>query len=263
MSCGLEQSRIIGERSGRGLPSLRAGAPRRSQQCPRPDRFSHQVLLAGWDGHERRPKADTRRADELLSQALALDPTNAWAHSSKAWNLRDQGRIEEALAERERALVLDPGDVGTLQSLAWDHVWLGHFDKGLELFDKSIRLSPRDPALQFMYLGKSWTYFALKQYDQAIDWARRAIVLGTSIPFPHLFLAAALALTGQEAEAREALQQYLALPSSERLRTIAAFKEYNARFINPNSDRRVLDNLERHYEGLRKAGMPEGEAKSN
>jgi tetratricopeptide (TPR) repeat protein len=72
------------------------------------------------------PGADTKRADELLSQALALDPTVACAHNSKAWNLRDQGRIEEALAERERALVLDPGDVGTLQSLAWDHVYLGH-----------------------------------------------------------------------------------------------------------------------------------------
>jgi tetratricopeptide (TPR) repeat protein len=114
-----------------------------------------------------------------------------------------------------------------------------------------------------MYLGKSWTYFALKQYDQAIDWARRAAVLGTSIPFPYALLAAALALTGQEAEAHEALQQYLALPSSERLRTIAAFKEYNARFSNSKSDPRVLDTLERQYEGLRKAGMPKGEAKSN
>ena len=203
------------------------------------------------------PKADIKRADELLSQALGLDPTNASAHNTKAWNLRNQGRIEEAVAERERALMLDPADVGALQGLAWDHAWLGHFDKGLELFDKSIRLSPRDPALQFMYLGKSWTYFALKQYDQAIDWARRGIVLGTSIPGPYVNLAAALALTGHEAEAREALQHYLALPSSERLRTIAAVKEYDARFINPNSDPRILENFERHYDGLRKAGMPE------
>ena len=88
-------------------------------------------------------------------------------------------------------------------------------------------------------------------------------MLGTSNPFPHAILAAALALTGHEAEAREALQQYLALPSSERLRTIAAFKEYNAHFSNPKSDPRVLDSLERQYEGLRKAGMPEGEAKTN
>jgi adenylate cyclase len=159
--------------------------------------------------------------------------------------------------------MLDPAEVGALNGLGWDHVFLGHFDQALEVFDKAIRLSPRDPALQFMYFGKSWTNFGLKQYDQAIDWARRAIAIGPNNPFPHLFLAAALALTGQEAEAREALQQYLALPYSERLRTIAAFKEYNAHFSNPKSDPRVLDSLERQYEGLRKAGLPEGEKKTN
>jgi tetratricopeptide (TPR) repeat protein len=209
------------------------------------------------------PKADIKRADELLSQALALDPTNASAHNEKAWNLRNQGRIDEAVVERERALMLDPADVGALNGLAWDHVWLGHFDKGLEVFDKAIRLSPRDPVLQFMYMGKSWTNFGLKQYDQGIDWARRAIALGTNNPFPRATLAAALALTGQEAEAREALQDYLALPSSERLRTIAALRAYNARFSSPNSDPRLFESLEREYEGLRKAGMPEGEAKTN
>ena len=132
-----------------------------------PNNVRALIVLAGkfWMpvnmGTSADPRADTRRADELLSQALALDPTNAWAHSSKAWNLRDQGRIEEAVAERERALLLDPADAGTLQSLAWDHVWLGHFDKGLELFDKAIRLSPRDPVLQFMHLGRSCAYFGL------------------------------------------------------------------------------------------------------
>ena len=63
------------------------------------------------------PKADIKRADELLSQALALDPTNASAHNTKAWNLRNQGRIEEAVAERERALMLDPADVALFR--AW------------------------------------------------------------------------------------------------------------------------------------------------
>jgi tetratricopeptide (TPR) repeat protein len=111
-----------------------------------------------------------------------------------------------------------------------------------------------------MYMGKSETYFGLKQYDQAIDWARRAIVLGTSNPIPHATLAAALALTGHEAEAREALQDYLALPSSAQLRTIEALKAYQARF---SGDARVLESFERQHEGLRKAGMPEGEAKTN
>jgi adenylate cyclase len=203
------------------------------------------------------PKADLKRVDELLSKALALDPTWGAAHGLKAWSLSTQGRSEEAIAERERALALDPADVGAVQGLAWDYLFLGQFEKGLETFEKAIRLSPRDPTLHFMYTGKSWAYFGLKQYDQAIEWARRAISVNTDFQHPHAHLIAALALSGHETEAREALQRYLALPSSERLRTIAAWKEHDAQFTNSNSDPRLLESYERENEGLRKAGMPE------
>jgi tetratricopeptide (TPR) repeat protein len=50
-------------------------------------------------------------------------------------------------------------------------------------------------------------YFALKQYDQAIEWARRAVVIDPSFGAD---LVAPLALSGHETEVREALQRYLA-----------------------------------------------------
>ena len=98
------------------------------------------------------PKADLKRADELLSQALALDPDNAAAHNAKAWVLHEKGRFQEAIAERERTLTLDPADVNAMMGMAWDHVALGQYEKGLELFDKAIRLSPRDPGLHYLYM---------------------------------------------------------------------------------------------------------------
>jgi len=214
----------------------------------------HQAVVMGTSTD---PEADLKRADELASQALALDPTAAGAHSAKAWVLFDQARFEEAIAEKERTLALDPADAGTMQGMGWDYLYLGQYEKALELFDKAIRLSPHDPTLQFMSFGKSWSYFGLKQYDQAIVWARRAITLGTDNPFPHTFLTAALALTGHEAEAREALQHYLAMPSSAQLRTIGALKAYYAQPPNVNTDPRADETLERVYEGLRKAGLPE------
>ena len=71
---------------------------------------------------------------------------------------------------------------------------------------------------------------------------------------------AALALAGHDAEAREALQRYLALPSTGPLKTIAAWKSfYSAQGGGPA---RVEAN-ERVYDGLRKAGMQEGDEKSN
>jgi adenylate cyclase len=214
----------------------------------------HLALAMGMSAD---PTADIARADELVSRALALDPTSGWAHGVKAWILNDQGRFEEAIAERERSLALDPANVGAVQGMAWDNMGLGRFDKSLELFDEAIRLGPRDPTLHFMYTGKSWAYFGLKRYDQAIDWARRAIAVNTSYHEPYAHLTVALALSGHDAEAREALQRYLALSSSERLRTIAAWKRRRAQFLNWNTDPRVLESYERQYDGLRKAGMPE------
>ena len=200
------------------------------------------------------PQADLKRADELVSQALTLDPANAAAHNSKAWILHDQGRFEEAIAERERTLALDPADLNAMMSMGWDHLSLGGYEKSLEIFDEAIWLSPRSPELKDMYHGKSRAYFGMKQYDQAINWARQAIAAGPGNPGPYQALAAALALSGHEAEAQDALQHYLALPSNRRAGTIAALKAYNARF---GGDLRVLETQERTYDGLRKAGMPE------
>ena len=65
---------------------------------------------------------------------------------------------------------------------------------------------------------------------------------------------AALALTDHDAEAREALRRYLALPSSAGFKTIAAFKAY---FSAQGGDPPRVEANERVYDGLRKAGMPE------
>ena len=54
---------------------------------------------------------------------------------------------------------------------------------------------------------------------------------------------------------REALQGYLALPSTGPLKTIAAWKALNK--FSQQGVRRYLEVTERMYAGLRKAGMPE------
>jgi hypothetical protein len=66
---------------------------------------------------------------------------------------------------------------------------------------------------------------------------------------------AALALTGHDVEAHEALKRYLALPSSAGFKTIAAFKAY---YSAQGGDPPRIEANERVYDGLRKAGMPEG-----
>jgi hypothetical protein len=100
--------------------------------------------------------------------------------------------------------------------------------------------------------------FGLKRYDQATEQARQAITINPNyVQYIHATLVAALALTGHDTEAREALQRYLELPSTGP-KTIAAVKAH----IEPRTGSR-LGVSDRTYDGLRKAGMPEGEAKTN
>jgi TolB-like protein/cytochrome c-type biogenesis protein CcmH/NrfG len=209
------------------------------------------------------PKAKLERADELVSRALALDPNYARAHSLKGGTLRFQGRLDESIAEYERALSLDPAMVIAFVGLGWDYLNLGQFEKSLEYLDKAIRLSPHDPYLGGggWYNGEAVGHFGLKQYDQTIELARRAIAISPSAdPWAHLNLIAALALAGHEAEAHDALQNYLAsVPSGPK--TIAAWKAFAApsHIGNP----RYLETWDRYFDGLRKAGMPEGDKKTD
>jgi adenylate cyclase len=141
--------------------------------------------------------------------------------------------------------------------LGGDYAALGQFEKALDYYDKALRLSPRDPALFNFYELKSYTYFALKQYDKAIDFARQSIAIRPNEnPWAHRDLVAALTFAGHEAEAREALQRYLALPANGP-RTIAAWKALEAQLPGPQTDPRYLEMWDRLIEGLRKAGMPE------
>ena len=196
------------------------------------------------------PQADIRRADELVTRALAIDPNFYAAHFAKAFVFVAQGRTQEAVVEGERSLALNPSYINAYVALCSANNFLGRPDRALELADKAIRLSPRDPFLRELYHQKGWAFFMKQQDDQAIEWLRRAE--GGDV-FTELILAAALALTGQQADAHEALKRYLAV-NGVTSKTIAQLRKQQLSLAdNPT----WLAYNERLFEGLRKAGMPE------
>jgi tetratricopeptide (TPR) repeat protein len=166
-----------------------------------------------------------------VSKALALDPRAVHGHVFRAEILRGQRRFEEANVESERALNLDPTAVDAYAQLAANEEDLGQYEESLENLDKAIRLSPHDPSLHYWFAGKAYAHFALKQYEQAIEWARRAIAIDPTFRHPHPALIASLSWTGRQAEAQEAIQRYLELfPAGPR--TIATFRAMKAKRTN-------------------------------
>jgi len=209
------------------------------------------VVLAQSDD----PIAATRRADELASRALAVDPNFDYAHVIKAWVLMAQNRHEEAIVEGERALALNPSDVEAYMVIGVANNFLCRPDRAMEAIDKAIRLSPRDPGLGGFYEVKAEAYFVMHQDANTIEWIRRAMATVHQIidPYAALLLASASALSGQQAEAGEAIKAYLA-DSRTKSKTIGQFqKQQLAMADNP----KWLAYNERFAEGLRKAGLPE------
>jgi adenylate cyclase len=205
-------------------------------------------------GQSDDPIAATRRADELASRALAIDPNFDGAHLAKAWVLMAQNRQEESIVEAERSLALNPSNVDAYLVLGVANNFLCRPERAFEAIDKAIRLSPRDPALGGFYEVKGEAYFVMRQDDSAIELIRRSAATLQSVdPYARLMLASAFALSGRQAEAGEAIKAYLA-DSRARSRTISQFQTQQlAMADNP----KWLAYNERFAEGLRKAGLPE------
>jgi tetratricopeptide (TPR) repeat protein len=209
----------------------------------------YATRLTGMQSADR--EADSRRADGLACRALAADPNSYHAHPATARSLIAHKRAEEAIIAAERSLRLNPGFIPTYLDFCQANLALGVPERTIEYADRAMRLSPPDPYLYVFYAQDGLAHIMLRQDDRAVVSLRRAVANNSAFPSPVAYLAAALALAGQEGEARATLTQYLSLPGT-RTRTIAAWKAM-AYSNNPT----YLAFRERIHEGLRKAGMPE------
>jgi adenylate cyclase len=195
--------------------------------------------------------ADIRRADELASRALRSDANSYHAHHARAQVLMAQRRPEEAIVAAQRSLKLNPGFIPAYRNLGTANFYLGRAQEMIDYADKAMRLSPFDPYLAVFRHHRAVGCFMLHQDNDAIASWRRAVADNPKYSAAVAWLAAALAMTGQEAEARDTLERYFLIPGT-KARTIARWKSLTY-WQNPT----YLACRERFYEGLRKAGMPE------
>jgi Tfp pilus assembly protein PilF len=194
--------------------------------------------------------ADLQRADNLVSRALEIDAGYYAAHCLKAVVLEGTHHVRDAVLAAERCLALNPSYAGAYRTLALQYFFLAEPDKVLEYADHGIRLSPRDPETSIFLLLKGWAYLVMEHDDEALVWLRRAAAASPEIPTILAALTSVLALTGQDAEARATLAQYLTLPAT-RTRTVAQWDYL------PDDNPAFLKFHLRFKSGLSKAGMPE------
>jgi TolB-like protein len=191
-----------------------------------------------------------RSAEARLGKVLKLSSNNANAHCALGVLRMYTNRATQGIAECERALAID-------RNLAAAHAWIGtakflagHNEETEGHVLEALRISPRDVRASSWMLFVGTAKFGAGREDEAVVWLNRSIELGRNWPLPHLWLAAAFARLGRLEEAREAARAGLELNRSftiARLRS-SAFSD------NPV----YLAGRERVYEGMRRAGVPEG-----
>jgi tetratricopeptide (TPR) repeat protein len=196
-------------------------------------------------------------AEATITKVLSLRPNDALAHEIMGSILSQTNRAAQAIAKFERALALDPNLAAAHGDIGFAKLFTGR-DEEIEAHEnEALRLSPHD--------GLAWVWLQaagagkmnLGADEEAVALFRRSIETNRTFPVTHFFLAAMLANRGEQEEAQSEVKAGLALDPGFSIRRFRAGAE--AQGDNPIFRAR----LERLIERMRKAGVPEGEAKSN
>jgi adenylate cyclase len=203
----------------------------------------------------KNPEADIARADQLINAVLALQPDNSLAHSTKAWLFFAKRQWGQAIAEAETAITEDRNNADAHATASFFNMWLGHSEKGFAGVETALRLSPRDPNVPSWQFYMCHLHTHLAQWEQAIEWCNKSIAGGNTAFYPLVDLAAANALAGHDKEAKEAVAQLQKVYPGFTVQTWAG--------IHWTDDPTFNAQYARIVEGLRKAGLPEGEKKTD
>ena len=195
------------------------------------------------------PGDNRQRAIEVAQKAVALDRDDAGAHCTL-------GRIRylcreyaAAISELELALDLNPSLALAHYGLGAAFVFSGRPHDAFPHLESAIRLSPQDPNMGSYLVRIAEAKYLIGDDEAAVRFALRALAQPSFQWSRYAVLIAALGQLGRQEEAR----RYLAELSRIRPEFSVAF----VRTMHPFSRDMGID---RYYEGLRKAGVPEGAA---
>ncbi len=155
--------------------------------------------------------------------------------------------LDKAELEFRKAIELNP-------SSAFAHMYVGHIlghqlefaEQGLTHLELAIRLSPRDPYTGPTMGRMSAAHYLLGNYENTVEYARKALQYPATQIRQNAFLVAALTILGREDEAQFALQDLL---HRDPAFTCSQFQKIMPVFA-PECIASVISNL-------RKAGLPE------
>jgi tetratricopeptide (TPR) repeat protein len=157
------------------------------------------------------------------------------------------------IPEYETVISLNPNFGSAYGNLGWCKFLTGSIEDVIPLEEKALRLTPRGPFVDTLYLRIGTAHLLQSHYEDAIGWLEKARNATLWPAEERSYLASAYALTGQNERAAAELAEARRMSPDDRYSSIArlrAVEHYGASKIR---DLREAT----YFAGLRKAGMPE------
>ena len=200
--------------------------------------------LNGWVSDRAQ---ETSEGIRLAKRAVELGKDDAVAlcrgGHAFSWFLHD---LDNSAAFIDRALALNPNLAAAWNLSGWVRAYRGELDLAIEHQARAMRFSPIDPILYNMYVGTAFAHFLAGRYDEASEWANKALREQPNYPAATRILAASKALLGQLDEAHDAMADLRKVDPSLRVSNVSE--------VYPV---RRPEDLAKLVEGLRKAGLPD------
>jgi adenylate cyclase len=179
-------------------------------------------------------------------KALELDNDDANAHAalSRVHQLRRELKL--VIVEAKEAIRLNPSLAEAYHGLGRAYLHSGDAEEGLIQFNAAIKLSPNDPHAAQYVGGRAMSHLYLRQHEEAVEWAAKAIRFPNAFWPVRAVLASALGHLDRKAEAKQAVDDLLQFRPGISLAFV--------RETVPTDDQDYMDHL---LTGLSKAGLPE------
>jgi TolB-like protein/class 3 adenylate cyclase len=205
--------------------------------------------------HSDDPKSDIARAEDWAERAVAAAPDNSAAHMAKATVFFSKRQWPQAIAEDEAAIADNPNNAQAHAGRGFSKLHLGRSEDGFSGLETAFRLSPRDLDVPIWQFNICVLHNFLAQWEQGIEWCEKARAGAPENVYALVHLAAANAWAGHDTEAKDAAAQLQRVSPGFTMQTWAG--------LRASDDPTYIAQRARIAEGLRKAGVPEGEKKPN
>ncbi|OKH44640.1 hypothetical protein NIES2130_37820 [Scytonema sp. HK-05] len=158
---------------------------------------------------------EQNKLDEAIAaynKAIQLNPNDATAYNNLGNALREQNKLDEAIAAYNKAIQLNPNDATAYNNLGNALREQNKLDEAIAAYNKAIQLNPNDPTA---YNGLGVALSDQKKLDEAIAAYNKAIQLNPNYAYAYNGLGNALRQQNKLDEAIAAYNKALNLPEDK------------------------------------------------